>query len=203
MYKLVLVSESPRRRQILSDAGFIFSVATSKLSETIEENMNHEREIMRIAKEKSISYLSEHNQLKGQEILLLSADTMVFLAGKAFGKPKNSAEAEQFLSVLSGRAHSVITGLCLYNLKTDQLVEAADQTEVEFRALSQNEIVQYVASGEPLDKAGAYAIQSEGKKFVKRVNGSVNNVIGFPLELFEKILYEKGWHVDRKKPAAN
>ena len=203
MYELVLVSESPRRRQILSEAGFLFSVGTVKISETIEEKLNINAEITRIARSKAESYFNSHNYLKEQKILLLSADTMVVLDDRALGKPKNLSEAEFFLQQLSGRGHSVITGLCVLNLKTKQCIEASDRTEVEFRTLSKAEISEYVASGEPLDKAGAYAIQGEGKKFVKKVNGPLNNVIGLPLELFEKILQEKGWHVSRKKFATD
>jgi len=201
MYELILVSQSPRRRQILSEAGFLFSVDTVKLSEIIEENVNLKAAISKLARTKGEAYLAIHNHLKLKDILILTADTMVVLEGKVFGKPQNSAEAVNFLGQLSGKMHSVITGICVVNLKTGQSFEAADETKVEFRKLSQSEILVYVDSGEPMDKAGAYAIQGEGRQFVKNFEGSLTNVIGLPLELLEKTLNEKGWHVARQKPS--
>ena len=197
-YELVLVSESPRRRQILSDAGFLFRVDTVKVSETIEENVNIDQAIVGVARDKGVAYLDTHKQLKGQNILLLSADTMVVLDGRPLGKPKNPTEAEEFLRLLSGKTHRVITGVYVQNLKTDQTFAGADTTEVEFRDLTESEISAYVKTGEPMDKAGAYGFQGEGGKFVSALRGSKLNVIGLPLELFEKVLHEKKWDVQRR-----
>ncbi|MCB0350058.1 MAG: septum formation protein Maf [Bdellovibrionales bacterium] len=197
MFELVLVSESPRRRQILSEAGFLFRVDTVKISEIIEENVNPEEGIKAIARAKVEAYVQTHNHLKYKDILLVSADTMVVLQGRALGKPKNSTEAEQFLRSLSGKKHSVITAVCIYCLKDSQFILFSDKTEVEFRKLSESEIVRYVESGESLDKAGAYAIQGAGGQLVSAVRGSIQNVIGFPIELFEEKLKEKGWNVAR------
>jgi septum formation protein len=196
-YKLLLVSESPRRREILSNAGFLFGVDTVKISEIIEENVNLREAITRIAQNKSRAYREAHKGLKGQRILLLSADTMVVLDGRALGKPKNSTEAQVFLTHLSGKTHSVITGISVENLATGESVLASDETEVQFRELSPDEIQSYVATGEPMDKAGAYAIQGEGQKFVQNIKGSRLNVVGLPLELFETILQERRWSVER------
>lgn len=197
MYELLLVSQSPRRRQILLDAGFLFRVDIVKTSEIIEENVNFALAIASVARAKVETYLGVHKHMKSQEVLLLSADTMVISEGRALGKPKNSTEAEHFLASLSGKTHSVISGICILNLKTGEVFEGADTTEVEFRELTLSEIRNYIATGEPFDKAGAYAIQGGGRQFVKNVEGSILNVIGFPLELFEKVLAEKGWHVAR------
>lgn len=197
MFELVLVSESPRRRQILSDAGFLFRVDTVKISEIIEENVNLEAAIKAIAKAKVEAYVNKHKYLISKDILLVSADTMVIINGRPLGKPKNSAEAESFLHLLSGKTHSVITAVCLYCLKNEQKILAAETSEVQFRALTDIEIIEYVKTGEPMDKAGAYAIQGGGRKFVSSLSGSIQNVIGFPLKLFEQILQEQGWNVSR------
>lgn len=198
MYELLLISASPRRRQILSDAGYLFRFDSVKISEIIEENVNVRAAIMNLARAKGQAYIDKHNPLKPQKILMLSADTVVVLANKALGKPGTDVDAHKFLGLLSGKKHSVITAIYLLNLHTGEEILTADETLVEFRELSKNEIMAYVKSGEPFDKAGAYAIQGEGKKFVKQISGSLQNVIGLPLELFEKILAEKGWDVCRK-----
>jgi len=197
-FELLLVSESPRRRQILSDAGFLFRVDTVKISETIEENVNLGAAVVGVARDKAEAYLATHKHLKGLNILLLSADTMVFFGEKPLGKPKNSTEAQEFLRLLSGKTHRVITGIYIHNLKTGETLGQSDETEVQFRELSEAEITKYIQSGEPLDKAGAYAIQGEGGQFVTAVKGSRLNVVGFPLELFEKTLKEKSWYVARE-----
>lgn len=197
MYEILLVSKSPRRQQILSEAGFLFRVDTVNTSEIIEENVNFPEAVASLAKAKARAYLDEHNHLKLKDILVVSADTMVILGGRALGKPKNPTQAGEFLVLLSGKAHSVITGLYIENLKTGESFVGSDTTEVQFRRLSDQEIQEYIATGEPLDKAGAYAIQGLGGKFVQEISGSYLNVVGFPLELFEKTLNQKGWHVAR------
>jgi septum formation protein len=198
MYEILLVSASPRRQQILAEAGYLFRTDPVKISEIIEQNVNLETAIRQIAKAKAQAYLDAHNYLKKQKIIVLSADTMVILNGEALGKPKNSTEAELFLRRLSGQKHRVVTAIYMLNLSTNEEVLDADTTEVEFRELTENEIKTYVESGEPFDKAGAYAIQGEGRRFVKQISGSLLNVIGLPLELLESILREKNWYVERK-----
>lgn len=198
MYELLLVSASPRRRQILSDAGYLFHYDSVKISEIIEENVNIRSAIMNLARAKGQAYLDSHKSLKSQDILLLSADTMVVLAGAALGKPKNEAEALAFLRRLSGQKHTVITAIYVLNMRTGEEILDTDSTLVEFRELATEEIHAYVKSGEPFDKAGAYAIQGEGKKLVKQISGSLQNVIGLPLELLERVLSEKNWPIRRK-----
>jgi septum formation protein len=197
MYELLLVSQSPRRKQLLENAGFLFRVDTVKISENIGENVNVAEAIVTLARTKGEVYLSSHNSLKGRDILLLSADTMVVHRGRALGKPKNSTEAQQFLGLLSGQTHEVITGIFIKNLKSDEYYSGFDTTKVEFRKLSATEIREYVDGGEPMDKAGAYAIQGDGGRFVQTIHGSKSNVIGLPLELLENVLKEKSWNVAR------
>lgn len=198
MYELLLVSQSPRRTQLLENAGFLFRVDTVKISENIEENVNPSEAIERIAQAKGQAYLESHKPLKGQKILLLSADTMVVIGGRALGKPKNSTEAQRYLGLLSGQTHEVTTAIFIQNLKTGETFRGHDTTKVEFRKLSDREIFDYVESGEPMDKAGAYAIQGNAQSFVNSIAGSKSNVIGLPLEFLEKVLRKKGWHVHRR-----
>lgn len=198
MYELLLVSQSPRRRELLEDAGFSFRVDTVEISEIIEENINLRTAVARVARAKAWAYWQAHKHMKSQDILILSADTVVALNGRVLGKPKSSTEAQQFLRLLSGNTHSVITGIAILNTKSEEIFETSDQTEVQFRQLTDQEIADYVATGEPMDKAGAYGIQGLGRSLVQNFSGSLSNVIGLPLELLEKSLLEKGWHVGRR-----
>jgi len=199
MLELLLVSQSPRRKQLLEDAGFLFRVDTVKISETIGENVNASDAIQGLAQTKGEVYLEHHKSLKGREILLLSADTMVVIGGRPLGKPKNSTETKDFLRRLSGQTHDVITGIFVKNLLSGDIFSGLDKTKVVFKNLSAVEISDYVATGEPMDKAGAYAIQGLGGRFVQTITGSKSNVIGLPIELFENVLREKGWNVARRK----
>lgn len=194
-YELILASESPRRTKLLKEAGLIHRVDSVKVSETIEKNVNIEAAIEVIAEQKARAYENANKYLKGQRILVLSADTMVVYRGQPLGKPKNLDQAREFLRLLSGQTHCVVTGICLLNLFNDQIVLAHDTTKVEFKNILDSDIDAYVKSGEPLDKAGAYGIQSTGQKFVKSISGSLSNVIGLPMELLQKLLDERKWHV--------
>ncbi|MCB0384247.1 MAG: Maf family protein, partial [Bdellovibrionales bacterium] len=117
---------------------------------------------------------------------------------RILGKPKNSAEAQSFLHELSLKTHSVITGVCVYDVDSCRYVVASDETLVRFRKLSENEISEYVSSGEPMDKAGGYGIQGMAGRFVDKTEGSYSNVVGLPMELFEKMVNENGWRIDRR-----
>lgn len=197
MLDLLLVSQSPRRRELLRQAGFSFRVDTVKVSEIIEKNVNLGDAVARVAQTKVEAYLEQHNYLKSQNILLLGADTIVALGDQILGKPKNPAQACQFLQQLAGKTHSVITGLCLLNLATDELYAGFETSKVSFRELTVSEIKAYVDSGEPMDKAGAYAIQGDGQKLVKAYSGSWSNIVGLPLEHLERVLKHRAWSVSR------
>lgn len=198
MLELLLVSQSPRRRKLLLDAGFFFRADIVKLSEIIKENVNPRVAVEELALTKAQAYLNDHKDLKSQGILLLSADTVVLLGKIVLGKPKDFAQAVDYLDKLSGKKHSVITAICLWNLKTDECVVDSCVTEIQFRPLVRSEIEEYVKTGEPMDKAGAYAIQGLARKFVEKIDGDFDNVVGLPLKLVEKILKERNWHVARK-----
>lgn len=197
MYELLLVSQSPRRRELLSEAGYFFRVDTVKVSEIIDENLNLADAIMQVARQKAEAYLDAHKHLKSQKILILSADTVVVFGAQILGKPRNATEACQFLRQLSGEEHSVITGIYLLNMATGEHFAGTEESRVRFRDLTDDEIAAYVATGEPMDKAGAYAIQGEGGKLVAKFDGSWSNIVGLPMELLERVLRDKNWQVKR------
>lgn len=198
MHKLVLASNSPRRRDLLEEAGFCFHVDSVKLSEIIDKNLNPRAVAESLARAKAEAYVKEAKPLKNNGFLILSADTIVVLDGAIMGKPKNSPEAQLFLRQLSAKTHSVITGVCVYDVDNCRSIVESDETLVTFRPLTEDEILAYVQSGEPMDKAGAYAIQGEGGKFVMKTEGSYSNIVGLPIELFKKLVKDNGWNFDRQ-----
>lgn len=200
MLKLILASQSPRRRELLESAGFEFTVAHVKVSETIDENLNAEENASQIATDKAEACEDQHNYLKSKGYLILAADTIVVVDDQILGKPVDPAEAEAFLRLLSGRSHRVITGLSLIESDSPKTWRGFDSTEVVFKKLSDEEIRTYVESGEPMDRAGAYAIQGAAGKFVSEYKGSWSNVVGLPLERLESALKENGWIVGRRSP---
>jgi septum formation protein len=197
-YELLLVSQSPRRRELLSAAGYFFRADSVKVSELIDKNVNLSTAIQQVAETKAQAYLEQHKSLKGQPILILSADTVVALGAQVLGKPENQTEACRFLQQLSGVEHSVITGITIFNLATGEQFAGYDESKVKFKNLTAKEITEYVATGEPMDKAGAYAIQGEGRKLVANFSGSWSNIVGLPMELLERVLREKNWQVPRQ-----
>jgi septum formation protein len=200
---LILASQSPRRRELLEKAGFEFSTFPVKVSEIIDENLTPEDAVTSLALQKAEACLDQHKHLKSVDNLILGADTMVVMGVKCLGKPQNFSEAAEYLRLLSGKVHRVITGMCLLNPDQGQspsnVWAGCEISEVHFRQLSEEEIADYVQSGEPMDKAGAYAIQGGGSGFVSRLVGSWSNVVGLPIEKLESVLKERGWNVPRRK----
>jgi septum formation protein len=197
MYQLILASESPRRRQLLQTAGFVFDVHSVKVSETPDKNLNIDEQILDIAGRKAKAAFSELKSASHKNFLLLAADTMVVYHTQTLGKPRNTEEAYGFLKLLSGKTHEVKTGLCLVESLAGQQVSHLETSRVIFRDLSDDEIWTYIQSGEPMDKAGAYAIQGLGRKFVKEFVGDYDNVVGLPVKAFENLLAKMKWSVER------
>jgi len=195
MYQLVLASESPRRRQILETAGFAFDVLPVKVSEIPDKNLNIDMQILDIARRKAKAAFELAKQLFGHPFLLLAADTMVVYHNKTIGKPSNSNEAFEFLKLLSRNVHEVKTGLIVIESTLGQEVSHVETSQVHFRNLNDDEIWTYIQSGEPMDKAGAYAIQGLGGSFVEKFIGDYQNVVGLPLNAFENILRQHQWQV--------
>lgn len=187
-HEIILASESPRRKELLEKAGFQFTVFPIKVSEKLRKNLNVEDQILAISEEKSEAAVQTLSQTKSTPYLLLTADTMVVLNGKALGKPIDKTNAEEILNSLSGQKHEVKTAITLYESSSKKRVSSITTTEVFFRSISRQEILDYISTGEPMDKAGAYAIQGLGGKFVEKYFGPLDNVIGLPMEEFKKIL---------------
>ncbi len=199
MHQLILASQSPRRRELLEKEGFLFAVDTLKVSELINKNLNLETAIATVAQDKAKALVETGKYPKGRGILILSADTVVVLGEDVLGKPADAEQAKEFLRRLSGAEHRVISGICVYDVDSCRYFLEADTTFVRFKSLTESEISEYVESGEPLDRAGAYAIQGGGASFVEERRGSWSNVVGLPLELFERMIVQHGWKLARRK----
>src|SRR5690606_14322423 len=155
----ILASQSPRRRDLLSAAGYKFRTHPVEVSEILEKNLNPVDAVRSLAERKSRAAAESLKPLKSQGFLVLTADTIVEIGGRILGKPSTAAEVKEFLDLLSGQKHRVITAVSLLELDQGKRVLDHERTEVQFRKLSAQEIAVYVASGEPMDKAGAYGIQ--------------------------------------------
>jgi len=202
MLEIALASQSPRRRFLLNEHGFSFRAFPLKVSEIIDENLNPQEVARSLSEMKARTAVEEYKELKSKGFLVLGADTIVVLGQRILGKPENPDQAFEFLRALSGATHSVITGITLLETGSSKFWTGVDQTKVHFHPLSDTAIREYIATGEPNDKAGAYGMQGEGKKFVSSCEGSESNVIGLPMELLMKVLKENAWNV-RKHPPAN
>lgn len=182
---LILASASPRRRDLLTQAGYTFSVRTANIPEVSQPGEDAIRLTLRLARQKAEAVAAASPEV-GEAAIVLGADTVVAIDGEILGKPRDAADAARMLRLLSGRTHQVVTGVCV--LRGDRQQAAAEVTHVCFRALSDREIAEYVATGEPLDKAGAYAIQGRAGRWVPRISGCYFNVVGLPLALVGSML---------------
>ncbi len=193
MFQLVLASASPRRRQLLQDAGFYFLVHPSQISETFDENMTLDDQLRDLSRRKAETVFQDYLQIHKDPFLVLAADTEVVIHGKALGKPQDERQAIAFLKLLSGSFHEVKTALFLKESVTGDFVSHLETTLIEFKELSDQEIYDYVQTKEPFDKAGGYAIQGLGGNFIKKTVGSWTNVVGLPVEIIVDILNKKNW----------
>jgi septum formation protein len=182
---LVLASRSPRRREILRQAGIPFVVRPMEVDETPLPGEAARAYAMRIAREKAKAAVAG---LAPDGEIVLGADTTVLIQGEILGKPLDDADARRMLHLLSGQRHAVLTGICLRS--TSRAIEDCAETSVWFAPLSSQEIEDYAASGEPMDKAGAYAIQGLASKFIQRIEGCYFNVMGLPVALVYRHLRE-------------
>lgn len=178
---LVLASTSPRRRELLSEAGFAFRVVPPEVDEKEQAGELPDAMAQRIAREKTAAVASRLARVDAEPTVVLGADTLVVIDDSVLGKPCDAREAEQMLLRLAGRTHVVLTGFALI-ASDGARIEAVESSRVRLRAVSADEARTYAASGEPLDKAGGYAAQGDGGRFVESIDGSRSNVIGLPLE---------------------
>lgn len=181
---IYLASQSPRRRKLLKQLGLKFKSFYVDLHEEVFDGEHPIQTVKRLAVHKS-----EEARKKITKGILITADTIVVLNKKVIGKPRDKKEAEKILKKLSGKTHTVYTGFAIFNSETNQLISDYERTSVTFRKLSSNEIKDYIASGSPMDKAGAYGIQDDfGAVFVKKINGCYYNVVGLPLsKLYDRL----------------
>ena len=193
---LVLASASPRRRELLARLGLPFSVFPVATPERVRRGLGSRALAEALALEKARATLARlrpaWKAAKAPRGWVLGADTLVWLAGAPLGKPAGPRQAADMLARLSGRAHEVVTGLALVPLHGGEPLLAAESTKVFFRKLSKAEITDYVHSGGPLDKAGAYGIQEEAGSFVERIEGCYFNVMGLPLARTRELLVKAG-----------
>jgi len=176
---LILASASPRRRELLSTLDLDFEVKVPDVDESLRAGESPKEYVERLAKMKAAAVSADGS-------IVIAADTVVVCDDVILGKPEDAEEAKAMLRSLSGRSHKVITGVCVQN--TEGCVVFSIGTVVTFRALDEEEIGMYVKSGEPLDKAGAYAIQGKAASMVTSINGSYTNVVGLPLSAIYKTL---------------
>jgi len=178
---LILASASPRRRELLSQAGLKFTVAAANLNEDLLPGETAAAYVQRLAEEKAQAVWNAHRSLDTADdpLVVLGADTCVVCDGHILGKPTDTADARLMLELLSGRTHAVLTGLAA--VTGDKIVRDVEITQVTFNQLNDAEIARYIASGEPMDKAGAYAIQGYAARWIPRIEGCYFNVVGLPI----------------------
>jgi septum formation protein len=190
--KLILASGSPRRAEILQSAGFPFTVMSSAVDETPIPGESALEIVKRLA-------LAKAELVAARAVgpaIVIAADTVVVLDNMIFGKPRTTEDARQMLEKLAGRTHTVTTGVALIRLPDVERREFQETTHVQFSALDGEEITRYLASGEPFDKAGAYAIQGRAGRYISRIEGCYYNVVGLPLARLCTALADLGWTED-------
>ena len=185
--KVVLASQSPRRRELLSDLISGFRIIPDNSPETVDKSATPEETVKRLAvqKARNVSACADSDEI------VIAADTVVFIDGKILGKPVDAADAAEMLRTLSGRDHQVCTGIAVIDNAIGKSFCCFERTLVHFKHLTDSEIERYIASGEPMDKAGAYGIQGKGALFVEWIKGDYFNVVGLPLCRLAQVLKEE------------
>ncbi len=184
MDKIILASSSPRREEMLKKYNLQPIIFPSEIEEKQIEGETPEQVVMALAFEKSL-WVSKH--FSNGEIII-GADTIVVLENRILGKPRDEKEAFEILSFLSGKGHRVITGVCIIKANSDTKIIDYETTTVRFRHLSEEQILRYIQTKEPMDKAGAYGIQGYGEILVDKIDGSYSNVVGLPLGKLDYLL---------------
>ena len=176
MKKLILASQSPRRRELLEKCGIPFLCDPAGIDESFDHTKPVEEEIRRLAMRKAEAGLIKH-----PDAVVVGSDTIVVLNGTVLGKPADEKDAEHMLKMLSGNTHQVVTGLCIMSEK--KVYTDVSVADVTFAELDEEEIRSYIASKEPMDKAGAYAVQGLGGKFITGISGDYYTIVGLPLNM--------------------
>ena len=190
--KIILASSSPRRAEILRDAGIAFEICATQIDEVAFPGETAQAMVARLAGAKARAAAAQVDAGM-RECIIVGADTTVELDGEILGKPRDAAHAREMLAMLSGRTHHVLTGIFLLRLPGNASRAAVEKSAVTFAPLSEADIDAYVASGEPLGKAGAYAIQGLAGRYIPKIEGCYFNVVGLPLARLYALLRELGW----------
>ena len=179
MKKIILASGSPRRKELLTDAGIKFDIDVSDYEEdmTLDLPPHELAKYLSLGKARAVAG-------KYKDAVIVAADTFVVLKGEVLGKPHTKEKAKEMLEKLSGQTHSIVTGFTIIDAETGKTISEAQESKLYFREILPEEIDEYIASGEPLDKAGAYAVQGGGGKFVEKIEGDYSNIIGIPMKAF-------------------
>ena len=185
---LILASSSPRRQELFAQTGLSFSVAAANINEDLLPNEAAAAYVQRLAEEKAQAIWNANQSADSIDdpLIVLGADTCVVADGNILGKPTDTADARRMLELLSGRTHAVLTGLAVIGSR--KIVRDVEITQVTFNQLNDREIAQYIASGEPMDKAGAYAIQGGASLWANRIEGEYSSVVGLPLSVVTEML---------------
>ena len=189
MKKIILASASPRRKEILGTTGLKFDICVSDYEEDLSMK-KAPRALARFLSRKKAEEVAH----KYKNAIIIAADTFIVFKDKLLGKPHTAKEATRMLTMLSGKAHSVITGFTVLDTGSNKLVSRSIETKVYFKKMTQKEINAYVSTKEPLDKAGAYAIQGLGAALIEKIEGDFLNVVGLPLSALAKTL--KGFGIN-------
>lgn len=187
MKKIILASRSPRRKQLLEQIGLEFEIDPSNYEEdmTLKTKPRELTEFLSLGKAKDVAQRHRNS-------IIISADTIVAVDDEVFGKPKTPEKAKYMLQKLSGRAHSVITGFTIINTETNEQITKSVETKVYFKDISDEEMDAYIATGEPLDKGGGYAIQGKAALFVEKIEGDYFNIVGLPILVLTEELKKFG-----------
>ena len=181
--RIILASGSPRRKALLASMGYSFEIIVPNVDESVE---GHARDVVAVLADRKANAVAS-GQTDG---IVIASDTLVSYEGRALGKPTDPSDAKRMLKMLSGRTHEVFTGVAIVDAASGKSSSRVVRTGVCFRELSDSEIDAYIATGEPMDKAGAYAIQGGAHGFVESFEGSYENVIGFPVDDIREMLAE-------------
>lgn len=176
-HKFILASASPRRKELLSIYVKDFKIMPADIDETVPDNIALEDAPLYTAKEKAAAVFNKLNE----DEIIITADTIVMLDNKIYGKPKDKLDAYNMIKTLSGKTHQVITGVCCYSKDKQINIEFSDVTNVSFTDISDEIIEKYLENAEYIDKAGAYAVQGLASMFVEKIEGSYDNVVGLPM----------------------
>ncbi len=192
MNKIILASASPRRQQLLSQIGLLFTVIPSNLDEVIDQSMEPSEVAIALARQKCIDIATQAKH----DSFVIGADTIVVCDSKLLGKPENEQEAFEMLKKLNGNWHEVVTGVCLCRTSDMKILCEYETTRVKIADKSDDFIKAYIATGEPFDKAGAYGIQGYGSLLVERIDGDYFNVMGLPVFRLSCMLEKMGQVID-------